>query len=277
VLELVGVDHGPDHLHYAIGDVESHDVDHEAVGVIRHQAWLAVDPGRLAAGAQLGRPARDAEHEARDPVGPVVRLGCRPGLAAAVPDHDHVGREQFEQAGQVAARDGGEEPAGHLVALLARGVETGPFKAGTALVDVVPGAGEDLAAVRLGLAGDLRDLPVLIAEYLMQQEDGPFGRRKTFQQDQEGHGQRVRHLGALSRVRFGACDEGLRQPGADVGLPPDARGPQVADGQPGGDGGQVRLGRVKDDAIPERAGEPQERLLDDVLGVADAASHPVGD
>jgi len=41
---------------------------------------------------------------------------------------------------------------------------------------VVPGAGEDLPAVRLRLAGDLRDLPVVIAEHLMEQEHGAFGR-----------------------------------------------------------------------------------------------------
>jgi hypothetical protein len=277
VLELVGVDHGPDHLHHAIGDVEGHDVDHAAFGVVGHQSRLAVDPGRLAAGAQLRRPARDAEHEARDPVGPVERRGCGPGFAAAVPDHDHIGCEQFDQAAQVAARGGGEEPAGHLVALLPRGVEAGPLEAGAALVDVVPGPGEDLAAVRFGLAGDLCDLLVFVTEHFMQQEDSPFGRRKTFQQDEKGHREGICHLGALGWVRFSACDEGLRQPGADVGLPPHPRGPQVADGQPGSDGGQVRLGSFEDGAVAERAGQPQERLLHDVLGVADAAGHPVGD
>jgi hypothetical protein len=117
MLELVGVDHGPDRLDYAVGDVEGQDVDHETFGVVGHQARLAVDPGGLAAGAQLLGPARDAEHEARDPFCPVERVGCRPGLTAAVPDHDHVGGEQLEQAGQVAARGGGEEPARHLIAL----------------------------------------------------------------------------------------------------------------------------------------------------------------
>ena len=117
MLELVGVDHGPDRLNDAVGDVEGQDVDHEAFGVVGHQARLAVDPGWLAAGAQVLYPARDAEHEAGHPLGPEEWLSCRPGLAAAVPDHDHVGGEQVEQAGQVAARGGGEEPAGHLVAL----------------------------------------------------------------------------------------------------------------------------------------------------------------
>jgi len=277
VLELVGVDHGPDRLNDAVGDVEGQDVDHEVFGVVGHQARLAVDPGRLAAGAQVLGPARDAEHEAGHPLGPEERLSCRPGLAAAVPDHDHVGGEQVEQAGQVAARGRGEEPARHLLALRPRGVEAGSFAAGPALGDVLPGPGEDLAAVRLGLAGDLRDLGVFVAEHLMEQEHRAFGRGQAFQQDEEGHRQGICHLRALGRVRFGARDERFGQPGADVRLAPYPRRAQVADGQPGGDRGQVRLGRGEDDAVAERAGEPQERLLDDVLGVADAAGHPVGD
>ena len=216
MLELVGVDHGPDRLHHAIGDVEGHDVDHEAFGVVGHQAWLPVNPGRLAAGAQLHGPARGAEHEARDPFGTVERLSCRPCLTAAVPDHDHVGCEQFDQAAEVAARGGGEEPARHLLALRPRGVEARSFAAGPALGDVLPGPGEDLAAVRLGLAGDLRDLGVLVAEHLMEQEHRAFGRGQAFQQDEEGHRQGICHLRALGRVRFGALDEGFGQPGADV-------------------------------------------------------------
>jgi hypothetical protein len=90
VLELIGVDHGPDRLNYAVGDVEGQDVDHEAFGVVGHQARLAVDPGRLTAGAQVLGPARDAEHEAGHPLGPEERLSGRPRLAAAVADHDHV-------------------------------------------------------------------------------------------------------------------------------------------------------------------------------------------
>jgi hypothetical protein len=51
VLELIGVDHRPDRLNYAVGDVEGQDVDHEAFGVVGHHARLAVDPGWLTAGA----------------------------------------------------------------------------------------------------------------------------------------------------------------------------------------------------------------------------------
>jgi hypothetical protein len=216
VPELIGVDHGPDRLNDAVGDVEGQDVDHETFGVVGHQARLAVDPGRLAAGVQLRRPARDTEHEAGHPHRPEERLCSRPGLTAAVSDHHHVRSEQVEQAGQVAARGGGEEPARHLLTLLARGVEAGALAAGTALGDVLPGPGKDLAAVRLGLAGDPRDLGVLVAEYLMEQEHRAFGRGQALQQDEESHRQGICHFRALGRVRFGTRDEGFGQPGADV-------------------------------------------------------------
>jgi hypothetical protein len=195
MLELVGVDHGTDHLHSAVGDVEREDAAHPAVGVVGHCPRLAVDQSRLGVGVVLLRPAEQPEQEPGDPVRPVQRLAPGGALAAAVTDHDHVRGEEFEQAVEVTAAGGVEEPAGHLVALLAGGLE--PW---LALVDVVPGAGEDLTAVRLGLAGDLGDLGVVVAEDLVEQEHGTFGRRQAFQQDQEGHGQGIGHLGALRGV-----------------------------------------------------------------------------
>jgi len=171
VLELVGVDHRANRLHQAVSDVERKDAGHPAVGVVGHRAWLAVDQGRHAAGTLLLRPAGQPEQEPGDPLRPVQRFAPGLALAATVADHDYVGGEEFEQAVKVTAAHRVEEPAGHLLALLARGLE-----ARLALVHVTPGAGEDLAAVRLGLAGDVRDLLVVVAEHLMQQEHGTLGR-----------------------------------------------------------------------------------------------------
>lgn len=117
--ELVGVDHGPDRLHLAVGDVEGEDIDHPPLRVVGHGTGLAVDPYQLGAGTHLLPAAKQPDQEPCRPFWPVQRPGCRPGLAAAVADHYHVGGEQFEQVGQVAARGRGKEAAGHLVALLA--------------------------------------------------------------------------------------------------------------------------------------------------------------
>ena len=277
MLKLVRVDHGADRLYQAVGDVERYDAGHPACGVVDHRARLAVDQGWLPVRAVLLAPAEQSEDEPGDPVRPVQRLTPGLALAAAVADHDHVGGEQGQQCAQVAAARGVEETAGDLVALLAGGVE-----AGFALVDVMPGAGEDLPAVRLGLAGDLGYLGVVVAEDLAEQEHGAFGGREAFQQDEESHGQGIGHLGALRGVGCGRGaqligNERLRQPGTHIGFTAGPGGPQVADGQPGGDRGQVCLRRGDLDAVAEHAGQPQEGLLHDVLRVADAPGHPVGD
>jgi hypothetical protein len=277
MLELVRIGHGADRLHLAVGDVEREDASHPAFWVVGDRARLVVDQGRHGVGALLLGPAEQPEQEPGDRHRPVGRLTPGLTLATAVADHDHVRGKELEQTVQVTAADGVVEPAGDLVALLAGGLEPG-----LALVDVMPGAGEDLTAVRLGLAGDLGDLGVVVAEDLAEQEHGTFGGREAFQQDQEGHGQGIGHLGALRGVGFGrggqfVGDERLGQPGAHVGLPPDPGGPQVADGQPGGDRGQVGLGRGDLGAVAERAGQPEIGLLHDILGVADAPGHPVGD
>jgi hypothetical protein len=119
MVQLVGVDHGPDRLHHAVGDVEGEDVDDPAIAVAGDRAGLAVNPGQLDGGAPLRSLAVQPEHEPGDLLRTVDRPGCGPGLASAVANGDHVGREQFEQAVHVAAARRVEEPAGHLFALLA--------------------------------------------------------------------------------------------------------------------------------------------------------------
>jgi hypothetical protein len=162
VVQLVGVDDGPDRLHQAVGNIQHEHVDHAAFGIVGDPAGLVVHPGWLDVDAHLGGPAVQPEHEPGHPFGPGQRLGYGPGLAAAVAHHDHVRREQLEQRGHVAALGGGEKPAGHLVALLAGGVE-----ARLAVVDVMTGPGEYLTAVRFGLAGDAGDLLVAVTEHLV--------------------------------------------------------------------------------------------------------------
>ena len=162
MVQLVGVDDGPDRLHQAVGNIQYEHVDHAAFGIVGDPAGLVVHPGWLDVDAHLRGPAVQPEHEPGHPFGPGQRLGYRPGLAAAVAHHDHVRREQLEQGGHVAALGGGEKPAGHLVALLAGGVE-----ARLAVVDVMTGPGQYLTAVRLGLAGDAGDLLVVVAEHLV--------------------------------------------------------------------------------------------------------------
>jgi hypothetical protein len=119
MLELVGVDHGADRLYLAVGDVEREDAGHPALGVVDHRAWLAVDQSRLAVGALLLRAAEQPDQEPGDPFRPVRGLAPGQALAAAVADHDDVGCQEVQQVIDVAPADRVEEPARHLVALLA--------------------------------------------------------------------------------------------------------------------------------------------------------------
>ena len=119
MLELVGVDHGPNRLHHAVGDVEREDADHPAFGVVGYRPRLAVDHGRLDVDTLLVRAAEQPEQEPGDTLGPVQRLAPGLGLAAAVAHHDHIGGEKLEQAVEVAAVDRVEEAARHLIALRA--------------------------------------------------------------------------------------------------------------------------------------------------------------
>ena len=119
MLELVGVGHGADRLDQTVGDVYREDAGHPAFGVVGHRTRLAVDQGRLGVGPILLCPAEQPEQEPGDPFRPVHRLAQGLALAAAVADRVHVGGEEFEQAVEVTAAGRLEEPAGHLVALLA--------------------------------------------------------------------------------------------------------------------------------------------------------------
>jgi hypothetical protein len=96
-MQLVGVDHGSDRLHLAVGDVEGEDVDDAPIGVVGDRPRLAVDPGQPDTGTHLRPTAGQPEHEPGDLQRPVERVGCRPGLAAAIPHHDHVRCQQFQQ------------------------------------------------------------------------------------------------------------------------------------------------------------------------------------
>jgi hypothetical protein len=119
MLELVGIDHRADRLDQAVGDVDREDAHHPAFGIVGHRARLAVHHGRHAVVTLVLDPAEQPEQEPGHPLRAVQRLAPGRALAAAVADHDHVGSQEGQQATQVTAADGVEEPAGHLVALLA--------------------------------------------------------------------------------------------------------------------------------------------------------------
>jgi hypothetical protein len=81
----------------------------------------------------------------------------------------------------------------------------------------------------------------------------------------------------LGRIIVSVGDDRLWQPLADVALAADARGAQLVDRQPGGYCGYERGRRCDSLARVQRLMHSQQRFLHHVLGLGDAAEHPVGD
>jgi hypothetical protein len=202
----------------------------------------------------------------------VERPTERRRLASAVADHDHVHGQQLHQPVQVAVAHGGEELPGQLVLLRSRHLEAGP-----AGLDVATGSSGDLSAVVLALVDHAGDLRVGEPEHVVEQKHRPFHGRQALEQDQERHRERVGHLGVLGQVMGLVRQHRLGQPLPDVLLAPHACRPQVVDGPAGHDRGQVRLGRLDRLAGHDRAVIPQVGVLDQVLSLAHAPDHPVGD
>ena len=153
------------------------------------------------------------EHRTRDAGAPAHRLGERRNLAAAVGGQLHVVSEQHLERGEIALLGGRDEPSHQLVALLARRLEAGP-----ALLDVASGAGGELAYVVLALADDLRDLRILVAEHIVEQQRGSLLRREALQQHQHRHRQRISSLRVLGRIILAVGDDRLWQPLTDIAL-----------------------------------------------------------
>ena len=135
----------------------------------------------------------------------------------------------------------------------------------------------ELAGVVLALADDLGDLGVAVVEHVVQQEHRALLRREALQEHEEGERERVGHLGLAGRIGRAVGHERLGQPLADVGLASHAGRAQLVDREPRGHRRDVRPRRLDPLALLERLVEAEERLLDHVLGLGDAAEHPVGD
>jgi hypothetical protein len=165
--------------------------------------------------------------------------------------------------------DSGEEALQQRLAAIARRLE-----ARAPGLDVTARSGQDLAAVRAALLDDRRHLVVRVAEQLVQHVDGALDRAEPLEQHQERERERLVGLGALGRPGHRLGHERLGQPRPDVGLAPHARRAQVVDRQARHDRRQERLRRLDLVTAPQ---QPQVRLLDEILCLADATDHPVGE
>ncbi|MBE1583051.1 hypothetical protein H4W80_001309 [Nonomuraea angiospora] len=139
--------------------------------------------------------------------------------------------------------------------------------------DAFAGPADELAYGRFVEVDDAGDLPVGVVERLPQHVGGAFGGGEPFQEQQHGELQGLGAFGAEAGV--GAGVDGFGQPRAEMGLAADAGGPGGVDRQPGGRGGQERGGVLDRGAVVGLPAQPD--VLHQVLGLADAGQHPVGD
>ena len=149
--------------------------------------------------------------------------------------------------------------------------------AGLVGVEVLAGTPEDLPAVGLALVDDLGDVLVGVVEHLAKQEHGSLDRGEALEQHEEGHREGVGQLSHLLGAFVQVGHDRLGQPGADIGLPANPGRAHVVDSQPGGGRRQIGLGRFDHHPALPGALQPEERFLDQILGLGHAPGHPVGD
>jgi hypothetical protein len=142
---------------------------------------------------------------------------------------------------------------------------------------VASGACRELAHVVLALAEDRRDLRIPIVEYVVQEQRGALLGRETLQHHQHRKRHRVGRLGVPRRIVAAIGDNRFGQPLADVALAAGTRRTELVDRQPRGHRGYERPRRCDLLAGLQRLTHPQQRLLHHVLGLGDAAEHPVGE
>jgi hypothetical protein len=126
----------------------------------------------------------------------------------------------------------------------------------------------DLATVVLRLAEDLRDLVKRDLDDVAEEKHRALDRLRRSSMTRSAM-ERASAVRLPGDVRRGVGQGRLREPGADAALAADARRSDVVDREAGGDGREPRLRGLDLRAFGDLAMEPQERLLEGVLGLAD--------
>src|SRR5918998_1353292 len=222
--ELLRVDHDADRPDEPPRDLEGRDALGTSVREIADDTGPPVDPGPANDESWWGL-AEYPEDETGDPVLAVDGVQRRPGLSPAVRPEGYVLGEHRDEAFHVAAQGGFEEARHQALLLLGGALEPGaPGR------DRVPRPPGYLAAVRLALVHEARDLLVVVIEDLAQQKDRPLCGVEALEQHEEGHreglvdGNCIRRLG---RQRLG-------QPGPHVFLAPRLGGAELVYAEAGG-------------------------------------------
>src|SRR6185503_292009 len=177
---------------------------------------------------------------------------------------DVLGQERDEFRLVTAAGRFGKALQQRAMALAVH-IETWPF-----LAHARPGAAEDLATGDRIAPNHGCDLPEGEIESIAQHEHDALQWGEPLEYGDEGE----RHVGGVDSG-LGRGDERLGQPFAHIGLPSRPLVAQAVEAQPRGNGRQIRLERAHFVARGSVV-QPQERVLDDLLGVGPVTRDPVG-
>ena len=265
--ELVRVEHRVDAADPAVVDVEPDDVDEPPV---RHRAEprLAVDPAGFERHAQRVDLAVEGDERAGD------RRARRPS-AAGSSGPCRRRRRRARRPGRASRRGRRGRPRGRRrgSARRARGARPGRRRS----------AGRSSSTRRRARLRIWRQLSSERVDDLRRSRRTasrttraartPRARPGVRRSSSTRNASETVSSASTTRGRLG-LDQRLGQPRADVGLAAHARRAQDVDRQPRRDRRQERRARSR------RAGgrgAAQVRLLHDVLGLGDAAEHPVGD
>jgi hypothetical protein len=192
----------------------------------------------------------------------------RPRGPAVGPQH-HVGVEDGDQPLEVAVAGRGEERVDHLA--LPGHVGLGRRRR---TADPAPAAAGQLAGGGRGAVDHRADLVERHREHVVQHERQPLGRRQRVEHHEQGEADRVGEQCLLLRVGVAlAADDRVRHVHLEWLLAPRLAGAQNVQAHPGDHGRQpagevLHLGGVG-------PVEPQPRLLDRVIGLAERPEHPV--
>ena len=252
-----------------VDDLQQQHAEQLTAGESQHRG-PGVDLGEEQLHPGRGEPAQHTGEVAGDPVAPDDRSSGGADFAAAVGRGGRICSQQLAELGRVAALGCRQEALDEPVPLgsvrlesRARGTET------------LAGSAMKLPGVGLRDVEKPGDLPMAVGERLPQYENGPLGGGEPLHEPQQRKGHRIALLHGPQRIqRTISGQHRLRQPGADVGLPPGPLRRQPVQAEVGDHLGQPR-GRVGNLGAGG-AGPTQVRVLDNVLRLARLAQHPVG-
>jgi hypothetical protein len=269
--ELGGIADGVDHIDPTVAHAEGEHRDDICLGRNDHTRF-PVHAGRLERQATVDHRRHELAGHGRCPVERQQRRPRDHSTGIEVADDAWV--QDRQQVVEVAPFARVHESCDHDVVLGPVDVEPSDRLVG---LDATSGTARQLATCLGRPPDESGDGLEVDAEDVVKHERRPLGRAELFEDDHQGHAHRVVEGDPICEIDVGTCDvdDRLREPRADVGPLDPLMGPKAIDAQPGGHRDEPTADVVE--GLDIDGEEPAVRILHRVLGIVNAAEHPVGD